>query len=303
MIKETIGEPFHSIVADAEVQKLNLSCSGQADIARYKCESNGENIPFKPTFMFQSTMHSFSLTNESSIPLPVKWSMDDMKQRGRTAGTRGLGSSQSLRTMQSRSGTAASAPSTIPCPFSIEPAEFTVAPNTSHSFALTFLPTEADDFVYLLRGDTIPSLVVATTEEPEPGLLGPIRMVLRGTGKRPICHFELTESLDYLMRRPLNLKNEVGLQSPIETTDLRVVELESCGLRTRNTFRFHIINPTADNFEFLWEAVGDPSPFWRCVQSSGMLFGGKRIEIVFEYLPEDTSVAESFFEFKLPKVC
>jgi hydrocephalus-inducing protein len=80
-----------------------------------------------------------------------------------------------------------------------------------------------------------------------------------------------------------------------------VVSLESIGLRTRNTFRFHIINPTAENYEFLWESLGDASAYWRCVQSAGMLFAGKRIEIVFEYLPEDTSVAESFYRFKLPR--
>ena len=33
-----------------------------------------------------------------------------------------------------------------------------------------------------------------------------------------------------------------------------------------------------------------------------MLFGGKRVEVVFEYLPEETSVAENFFKFRLPKI-
>jgi hydrocephalus-inducing protein len=33
-----------------------------------------------------------------------------------------------------------------------------------------------------------------------------------------------------------------------------------------------------------------------------MMFPGKRIEMLFEYLPEDTHVAEAFFMFKLPKV-
>ena len=78
-----------------------------------------------------------------------------------------------------------------------------------------------------------------------------------------------------------------------------MVELESTGLRSRNTYRFHIINPTSDNYEFLWESVGEPSPFWRCVQSAGMLFAGKRIEMVFEYLPDEVAVAEAFFKFKL----
>ena len=107
------------------------------------------------------------------------------------------------------------------------------------------------------------------------------------------------ESPEYLSQRVGNLRNEYGMLSPIECTDIKVVELESTGLRTRNTYRFHIINPTAENYEFLWEAVGEPSPFWRCLQSAGMLFAGKRIEMVFEYLPDEVAVAESFFKFKL----
>ena len=91
------------------------------------------------------------------------------------------------------------------------------------------------------------------------------------------------------------------MYSRIETGNLRVVELESIGLKTKNTFRFHVINPTGENYDFSWETVGDPSPSWRCVQSSGMLFAGKRVEMVFEYL-QKIVIAESFFRFKLPKV-
>jgi hypothetical protein len=172
------------------------------------------------------------------------------------------------------------------------------------------LPLDADDFVYLLTGDTTGTGngvgmgvggAAATIGAPGEGPPddGIVRMVLRGSAKRPVCHFELKETPDYLSRRAGNLKNEHGMLSPIEGADLKVVEVESTGLRTRNTFRFHIINPTADNFDFLWEAVGEPSPFWRCVQGAGMLFAGKRIEMVFEYLPDEVAVAETFFKFKL----
>ena len=47
-------------------------------------------------------------------------------------------------------------------------------------------------------------------------------MVLRGSAMRPVCHFELKESPDYLSRRPGNLKNEFGMLSPIECTDIKV---------------------------------------------------------------------------------
>jgi hydrocephalus-inducing protein len=33
-----------------------------------------------------------------------------------------------------------------------------------------------------------------------------------------------------------------------------------------------------------------------------MMFAGKRVEVVFEYLPEETVVAESFFKFRIPSM-
>ena len=253
-------------------------------------------------------MYSPHCIYPSNVSLPVNWVLEDIKRRGTTRG--GLGTAASrVRTP------ATTILSSIPCPFSISPEVCIVPPNTTQEFKITFLPVDADDFVYLLKGETPPvakpavgaAAVVAApagADNHTNGIDAPtsssfVRMVLRGTAKRPVCHFELKESPEYLSQRIGNLRNEYGMLSPIECTDLKVVELESTGLRTRNTYRFHIINPTADNYEFLWEAVGEPSPFWRCLQSAGMLFAGKRIEMVFEYLPDEVAVAESFFKFKL----
>ena len=304
LIDIVINEPYSEVVEDAEVQSLKVSVSAVADVAKYSCQYEGENIPFTPTFLFQSTVHSFTFTNECNITLPVTWSFDDIKRRTATART--AHTSQTARTSMTRMGTAA-ANTAIPCPFFVDPEDCEIGPMQTKTFNLKFQPLDADDFVYALKGLTIASPAPAEEAEAEgeateglPALRGPMRMVLRGTAKRPVCHFEMQESPDYLAGRLPNMKNEHGLFAPIEATDLRVVELESTGLRTRNTFRFHIINPTAENYEFKWESIGDPSASWRCVQSAGMLFAGKRIEIVFEYLPEETSVAESFFKFRLP---
>ena len=241
----------------------------------------------------------------------MTWTFDDIKHRTATAR---VGTAVTNRTAGTRgSGTAMNpgSPSNIPCPFFVDPEDCEVAPNSTKTFVLRFQPLDADEFVYALKGTTLPSFEASVQGEgaegdddkvSQPTYRGPVRIVTRGTAKRPICHFDIQESRDYLAKRPPNMKNEFGLIAPIESTDLRVVSLESTGLRTRNTFRFHIINPTNDNFEFLWESIGEPSAYWRCVQSSGMLFGGKRVEVVFEYLPEETSVAENFFKFRLPKI-
>ena len=96
-----------------------------------------------------------------------------------------------------------------------------------------------------------------------------LKTVVSGIAKRPICHFDIEESPDYIMQRATNMKNEKGVYAPIECTNLRVVYMTSTGLRTRNTFRFSVTNPTNEDYEFMWEPAGDPSPSWQCYQTSG----------------------------------
>ena len=290
-------EPPHNVVPDFAEQTLAMNYCALADSVKYRCEGNGENIPFSSTFLFQSSQHIFTFHNDSKIKLPVKWSFDDISRKGTTRGQTRQGTAR-IGTAGTRANE-----SSIPNPFSIDPEECEVPPMSSKQFNLKFLPLDCENFVYLLKGETLPSAVTSVANgiiEAAPSDSSAIRMVIRGSAKRPICHFDMVESLQYLSTRPLNLKNENGIMSPIECGDIRVVNMESIGLRTRNTYRFQIINPTSENFEFLFEAVGDPSPAWRCVHQSGMLFAGKRIEIIFEYLPEDVNIAESFFRFRVP---
>jgi len=288
-IYETIPEPNYNFISDVAAQELQLTCNGTADVAKYTCKGNGENIAFTPTFLFQTTVYKFPFKNESNIKMPIKWLFEDMKRRLPTRSNTSL----------SRGATALSTISSIPRPFTIEPEEYEVEPKAVKEFTLKFSPVEVDDFIYMLRGATLP---VPTTASDTDASSAGVRMIIRGTAKRPICHFDVVETLDYMSRRPLNMKNENGLNSPIEALDIKVVELESVGLRTRNTFRFYVTNTTNDNYEFIWESLGEASPSWRCVQGAGMMFAGKRIEIVFEYLPEEVHVAEAFFKFRIPSM-
>ena len=320
MVYEYSSEPAFDLLPNEEsVEELPLLCTASADFARYTCQGNNQNIPFLPTFMFQTSLHKFTFTNDSNITLPVKWKFDEIRRRG---GPR-LGTAQLLSRSSSRQAAAASlsllaslvANTTSALnPFSIEPQEVSVGPKSSQEFSIRFHPLETDEFVYALKGDTLsmgtadsiaPVAVAAVnfSEDSNDAAIassrGVLAMVVRGSAKRPICHFEMKESFDYLARRPPNMKNELGIFAPIES-EVNVAEVESIGIRSRNTYRFHVLNPTSENMEFSWEVAGDANPFWRCVYSSGMLFSGKRVEMVFEYLPEDTSVAEVFFRFRLP---
>ena len=296
MVEETVTEPSCDNVEGVEPQQVHLYLSAFADCASYSCDISGQNINFRPTFLFQSSTHSFTFKNESKIGIPLEWKLESMKRQifSRTASPH---SSRQLSRMTNRSS------QSIPCPFSITPDDCVVPPESTQSFCIKFKPLEVDDFMYVVTAKTIPCSVAQGDESNlSSDNADPLRFFVKGEAKRPICHFNIAESPDYLLRRSQNMKNEVGLYSPIEAADVRVVEMESVGLRLRNVFRFSVVNPTGDNYEFKWESMGDPSPFWRCAMGSGMLFSGKSTEMTFEYIPEEESTAESFYRFSLPTV-
>jgi hypothetical protein len=308
MVYEIVTEPFHDVAADYQPQSLSMACGGVADEASIECESNGDTLKFLPTYLFQSTTHKFTFRNKSKIATPIVWYFENMYKK-RT--------SRPHSSTASRAATAATAASSgnymqnVPNPFSLQPVEMVIPANGTQEFILKFAPVDAGEYLYALRGfmfpDSLtksnrPSTAMASNTAPFPTDKASVNMMVYGLGKRPVCHFEIKETPDYLSRRLPNLKNENGVFSSIETTDLKIIEVESVGVKTRNTYRFYVTNTTNESYEFLWETTGEASPFWRCVQSAGMMFPGKRIEMIFEYLPEDTQVAESFFMFKLPKV-
>ena len=117
---------------------------------------------------------------------------------------------------------------------------------------------------------------------------------------RPVCHFELVETSDYLPRRAQGLLNELGKKDQIQASQVRCVEVKSVGTRVRNTKRFHVVNPTNGTFEFEWAPCGEPNSAWRCGTPKGMIISGKRGEMIFEYTPDVVGVAEAFFRFKIP---
>eukprot|EP01033_Poteriospumella_lacustris_P008315 gene8315-5998_t len=323
MVYEIVTEPFHDLDAAYTPQQLSMACGGVADEIAFDCESNGDTLKFVPTYLFQSTGHKFTFRNKSKIALPLAWYFENMnkKRTSRPHSSTAASRAATAASSSSSSGGGGGNQATPPNPFALQPAHVVIPPNGTHEFTLKFAPTDAGEYLYALRGFVCPeTLTRVTTSRPTTAAvamttanggssLAPyttdkagVNMVLYGLGKRPVCHFEIAETPDYLSRRLPNLKNENGVYSSIETTDLKIVEVESVGLKTRNTFRFYVTNTTNESYEFLWETTGEAHPSWRCVQAAGMMFPGKRIEMLFEYLPEDTHVAEAFFMFKLPKV-
>jgi hypothetical protein len=144
-----------------------------ADTACYTCQYDNENISFKPTFLFQSTIHKFTFTNKSNIHLPIQWIFEDVK-RGRGNLNSRLGTrTTSVLTANSTLNRVATSMTNLnappkPCPFSIEPESAIVSPNSAKQFTLTFHPTECEDFIYFLKGDSIPAILTALSSRGNP---------------------------------------------------------------------------------------------------------------------------------------
>lgn len=75
----------------------------------------------------------------------------------------------------------------------------------------------------------------------------------------------------------------------------------------RNTRRFYVINPTSRTYEFTWEPEGDLSevlssqPF-RCQTRRGVVLGGRKFEMIFHFTPEEVTLHESFWRFRIPEL-
>jgi len=290
MIEEEVPEPKHEGTAPSTTQ--DLLCSAVADVARFECAV--QQVPFAATSMFQSRSFVFQVTNPGSMSLPFRWGLEDAVKPGSALAITRSAMMSHNNAAAGGGGVPGSAPNAnlaVPCPFTVEPAEGTIPAHSSKEFTVRFAPEEVEDFMYFLTA-RMPTL---------PSGSEPLKLMLRGKSTRPVAHVDLVDSPDYLSRRQPGKKNERGVVGPIEaSTTVRCAELESRGTRVRNTKRFCVHNPTAQAYEFTWEAVGEPDPSWKCATPKGTIGAGRKGEMIFEYTPDTTGVAEAFFKLKIP---
>ncbi|KAH8054149.1 hypothetical protein JL720_14520 [Aureococcus anophagefferens] len=295
LVVVTPPEPAFEGAADKQAQPLK--CVAVADAPGFECDAKG--LTFKTIPMYQSLCSTFELRNTSTIALPYRWVLTNA----------GGDPSQTAGGRRPTTGLAVMQP--IPSPFSVSPSSGDVAPNSSQTFSVHFAPMEVDDYYYALEAD-MPSLArpppaADAAAEPRGGrrrgadAARARPLGLRGRATRPACHIDLNEDGDYLARRQPNLLNEHGHRDQIEATNVRIVEVSSRGLRVQNTKRFHVVNPTASSYDFVWEPSGQPHAAWRCGTPRGTILSGKRGEMVFEFTPNTVGVAEAFYRFKIPE--
>jgi len=176
--------------------------------------------------------------------------------------------------------------------YSITPKMGAIRPETEETFEVKFLPTEVDE-----RMDRILECVIQNLDENCEKLV----IDVDAQSERPFCHFELPFS-DYLQTKGSEIV------ASFNTSDIKVIEFESLGVKVKNTKRFYVANPTATGYDFEWKKLEaekvnnstDFSGFFKCTSNKGVILSGKKFEMVFEYTPELTGTHESLWMFEIP---
>lgn len=228
-------------------------------------EADRTDVSFKPTMMFQTRSYSFPIRNTSEARLDFSFKIEHTSGEVDTAG-----------------------------PFKVSPERGSIGAGDEALITVRFSPKEVEPSERVLV-----CMIPHLPEDAEP-----LVRRLSGSVLRPWCHFELPES-DYLSagRRNPEMPDAAGNLGPLDPST-RVLEMESLGLKVRNTKRFYVLNPTSVTYEFVWEPVGvsaaSDGPFV-CQTRRGVVAGGRRYEMVFSYVPEVNQLQESHWIFKIPQ--
>ena len=112
-----------------------------------------------------------------------------------------------------------------------------------------------------------------------------LKIELSGDAERPLCHFEM----------------EGGCH---RENGACILEFESIGMMIKNTVRFFALNPTNQGYEFEWEQpdedlIPNINKVFRCLTPKGVIYSGKKFEMVFEYTPNSLGQHEAFYNFKI----
>ncbi|EFJ12294.1 hypothetical protein SELMODRAFT_425615 [Selaginella moellendorffii] len=245
-----------------------------ADNARYECSVQA--VQFKTTMMFQVRTYPLVVKSLSKASMPFSWRVE--KADGSVEAEE-----QSM--------------------YAVEPACGVLRPGLDAHFVLKFCPLEVHEC----------SRVVACHI---PTLEQPLRLPVCGSVTRPWCHFELPRS-DYASRRDGHFPGPDGELGPLDA-GIHIIEFDSLGCNMRNVKYFTAVNPTNVAYKFVWEEKKSQSLRWtaydlepitdddvfprpfRCMMRRGLIPGGKRFEMGFEYTPMRLELHESFWTLRIP---
>ncbi|KAL4085786.1 hypothetical protein PRIC1_014796 [Phytophthora ramorum] len=261
--KQAITEPEFEAIGSPSA--IVLSCFAAADALSFECDTT--SITFRRTFMLQVCTHKITVRNKSKIQLvySCKW-----EQGQSDMGSYPLVSDDN-------------------CPFEVSPDSGIIGGDDVQVFTIKFSPMEVDEYYYWLCFD-IP--------DAQGSQVTAVKVDVRGGSLRPACHFDVDRS-DYAQWRAPSLVGPHGELGPLDPS-VKVIEMESLGVRVRNTRRFYVVNPTNVSYEFSWTPQGEINPCFRCATPKGLMLAGKRCEMIFEFTPQQLELQEMFWYFKIP---
>ncbi|XP_023811732.1 hydrocephalus-inducing protein homolog isoform X1 [Oryzias latipes] len=283
----TNPEPSYSVVEGSQME-LKLCISAVCDYAKFSCSNN--RIHFKDTMLFQTRIHQLKLTNEGRVKVEFSWKVFMESSSSAVKHHEGTGSSRSPP--GSRSEGPAVRPSSalasvmsflmtspeLP-PFTVEPSSGTINPGVAQTFTIRFSPVEVTQFHGKLLC-SIPNL--------EDGNTAPCIPVY-GCSLLPYCHIDMEDS-DYLSRR------RPDLQDPINP-NTKVLEFKAVGLLAASTRCFSVLNTTSEVYSFKWRCEDTELGPFSCLTPSGSIQPGGKVEMCFDYFPEQQDPVESFWSF------
>ena len=245
-----------------------------------------------------------SATNNEFLESSIKLSPNEFSDLGtnRTVDNDNAARPDSQSQMRAESSLSHHAPSIITesgyIPFSVEPAFGKLEPGKSQSFKVKFAPLNLNDYQARL---------LCQIPNTEDGKVGPM-IAVKGRGLLPYCHVELEES-DYITagRRDPDLPGPGGAASGLGLDPMiKVIEFNCIGLESNVKKSFDIINPTSVDYGFEWLKDDDQNDCQKhnqfiCHQSHGILHGGKKFTITFEFEPSKIGIVEDFWKFKIPQ--
>ncbi len=242
------------------IPSKTLTISALVDYASFECDCP-PLVTFKLTKMFETRKITFTMKNTGRTELRFDWQSVLLSDES---------------------------------PFSMVPRTGAIPPQKEESFALKYSPLDVGDH----RAQY--NCVIPNTTQQLPSV------VLSGTSVCPIVHFQFTPS-DYLTsgRRTFTSKGPGGFFGVLDN-ETKVLEITSFGLKSRNTKKFSILNPTDLSYEFEWQRIENKNEsttsesLFSCSPMQGILHSGKKVEIVFDFIPQSLQSCESYWVFTIP---
>jgi len=250
-VLEKLPEPQHEVIPNSEfVYELKLSAN--SDYVSYECKV--DSIKFKNTMMYQTRAYKFLLKNVGTIKMDYSFVFID----------------ENLGEILNENNDE--------FPFTIEPENGSIEANDSALITVRFTPNDVYDYQCALFCN-IPNLI--SDEKP-------LLINVSGSSLRPFCHFELEEceyvTNDHHHPDLVNANGEAIVFDPMT----KVLSFNSCGVKIRNSKRFYIVNTTQISYDFEWTCIAGNDKIFKCLTKKGRILSGKKFEINFEYIPENT---------------